>query len=195
MSKKILVAAFFMLGMFCIQNLTIAQDDPATDLKKENTEEDNKKTESETKGESSDQPEGIKMDDGILYGKLYDDGMEVVEFTELINNASEYKDKTVLVKGNVSDVCQKAGCWLILTDGSSSSRVTTLHNFLVPKDVAGTQAIVFGKFIEAELTEDQAKHYNEESTNPKNENDIKGTVKVFEIEADGIKILNSTDKN
>ncbi|MFZ1320107.1 MAG: DUF4920 domain-containing protein [Ignavibacteria bacterium] len=195
MFKKLLLAAFLSVGIFCIQNIASSQDDPATNDSKESKTEDIKKADTDATEEKSDQPEGIKMEDGILYGKNYEEGMEVVEFTDLMSNPSEYKDKTVLVKGNISEVCQKAGCWLVLSDGSNSSRVTTLHNFFVPKDATGSQVIVLGKFIEAELTEDQAKHYNEESNNPKADEDIKGTVKVFEIEADGVKILNTSDKN
>lgn len=198
MLKIIVTAALIVSGIFCFQNLTQAQNDPAGDVKEEKTTDS--KDEStvgslETKKESSDQPEGLKMEDGILYGKNYDTGVEAVEFSALMNNPSDYTGKTILITGNVSEVCQKMGCWLVLSDGSKSARVTTLHSFFVPKDVSGSQAVVFGKFIETELSEDMAKHYNEESNNPKNEDEIKGPEKVYEIEADGVKILFNSDKN
>jgi len=195
MFKKLILTAFLSVGIFCIQNIASSQNDPATNLSKESNTEESKKSESDVKEEKSDQPEGIKMEDGILYGKNYEDGMEVVEFTDLMSNPADYKDKTLLVKGNISEVCQKMGCWLVLSDGSKNARVTTLHSFFVPKDATGSQVIVFGKFIEAELTEDQAKHYNEESNKPMDETEIKGTSKVFEIEAEGVKILNISNKN
>lgn len=195
MFKKLMLTVFLTVGILCIQNIASSQDDPATNVSKESKTEESKKTDTDVTEEKSDQPEGIKMEDGILYGKNYEEGMEVVEFTDLMSNPAVYKDKTVLVKGNISEVCQKAGCWLVLSDGSNNARVTTLHNFFVPKDATGSQVIVIGKFIEAELTEDQAKHYNEESNKPMDESEIKGTSNVFEIEADGVKILNTSEKN
>ncbi|MBS1516977.1 MAG: DUF4920 domain-containing protein [Bacteroidetes bacterium] len=180
MFKKLFIAVLLLSGTFFIQNLTLAQDDSKT----------------ESKTEASDEPVGIKMEDGILYGKDYDHGMQIVEFSDLMKDADNNKDKTVLVKGDVTEVCQAMGCWMILSDGTNETRVTTLHNFFLPKDVAGTKAVVIGKFIETEISEDQAKHYNEESKNPKMKTeDIKGSSKVYEIEAVGIKILNPEDKN
>ncbi len=198
MFKKFILTAFIFSGLLFVQNFTIAQDDP-TESKTESTEKKSKDestvSPSVTKEESSEKPVGIKMEDGILYGKDYDHGMTVVEYSALMSNPSEYAGKTVIVKGNVSDVCQKAGCWIILSDGTNNTRVTTLHTFVVPKDIAGSQAVVIGKFIESELSEEMAKHYNEESVNKKDESEIKGSSKVFEIEADGIKVLNSVGNN
>ncbi|MBK8981507.1 MAG: DUF4920 domain-containing protein [Ignavibacteria bacterium] len=200
MIKKLLVILFIFSGFLFFQNDIHAQDDP-TESKTESTDKQSKSKDessvnpSVTKEESSETPAGIKMEDGILYGKDYDPGMTVVEYSTLMSNPSEYAGKIVIVKGNVSDVCQKAGCWIILSDGTNNTRVTTLHTFVVPKDISGSQAVVIGKFIEAELSEDMAKHYNEESVNKKDDSEIKGSSKVYEIEADGIKVLNTAGNN
>ncbi|HAY34068.1 MAG TPA: DUF4920 domain-containing protein [Ignavibacteria bacterium] len=198
MFKKLILTAFIFSGLLIVQNDTIAQDDP-TESKTESTDKKSKDEStvnpSVTNEESSEKPAGIKMEDGILYGKDYDPGMTVVEYSTLMSNPSEYAGKTVIVKGKVSDVCQKAGCWIILSDGTNNTRVTTLHTFVVPKDIAGSQAVVIGKFIENELSEEMAKHYNDESVNKKDESEIKGSSKVFEIEADGIKVLNTVGNN
>ncbi|MEP7145846.1 MAG: DUF4920 domain-containing protein [bacterium] len=140
----------------------------------------------------SDEPVGIKMTDGILYGKDYDGGMTIIEFSDLMKNSSDNNDKVVIVKGNVSEVCQEMGCWMIMSEGSNTVRIKTMHEFFLPKDIAGRKAVVIGKFKVTEITEEMARHYNEESKNPaiKTEN-IKGPQKVYEMEAMGIKILNS----
>ncbi|MBV6479820.1 MAG: hypothetical protein HGGPFJEG_02616 [Ignavibacteria bacterium] len=136
-----------------------------------------------------DSHEGIKMSDGILYGKDYDQSMSVITFDDLMKNAEQHNGKVVVVKGDVSEVCQKMGCWMTMTDGTNTVRVKTLHEFFLPKDIAGRNAVVVGTFNITEISEDDAKHYNEESSNPKNSDEIKGTQKGFEIDANGVKIL------
>lgn len=142
------------------------------------------------KGDVSDEPSGITMTDGILYGKDYDPTMTVIEFSELMKDPVMNDGKIVLIRGNVSEVCQNMGCWMTMTDGGNTARVLTMHEFLLPKDIAGRNAVVLGKFKVTEITEDEARHYNEESKNPKNADEIKGPQKTFEIEASCIKILN-----
>lgn len=138
------------------------------------------------------EPTGVVLSDGVLYGKDYDQSMTVIEFEDLLKSANDYDDKVVLVKGNVSEVCQKMGCWMTITSGSDQARVKTLHEFFLPKDIAGQKAIVIGTFKVTEISEEQARHYNDETKNPKvKSEEIKGPQKVYELEAMGIKILNS----
>ncbi|MEO8663985.1 MAG: DUF4920 domain-containing protein [Ignavibacteria bacterium] len=172
--KKISIAA---IALFLFSSISYSQHD-----------ENVKMLEKDAK--MSDEPVGIKMADGILYGKDYDASMEVLEFSDLIKNASANNDKIVIVKGNVSEVCQAMGCWIVMSEGSNSVRVKTLDEFFVPKDVAGSKAVVVGKFKMTVITEDLAKHYNDESKNPlMKTDDIKGPQKVYEMDAMGIKIL------
>ncbi len=138
------------------------------------------------------EPVGIILSDGVLYGKDYDQSMTIIEFEDLLKSANDYDDKVVLVKGNVSEVCQKMGCWMTMSGGSQEARVKTLHEFFLPKDIGGQEAVVIGTFKVTEISEEQARHYNDETKNPKVKSDeIKGPKKAYEIEAMGIKILNS----
>jgi hypothetical protein len=153
------------------------------------SQDDMKMTEKSEK--SSDEPSGIKMADGILYGKDYDPSMQVVEFSDFIKNVKDNDGKEVLIKGKVSEVCQAMGCWMIMSEGTNNVRVKTNHNFFLPKNIAGSNAIVIGTFKVTEISEEDAKHYNEESGNPSMKtDDIKGPQKAYEIDAFGIKILN-----
>lgn len=146
------------------------------------------------KHESDKSTEGIKMSDGTLYGKDYDVSMSVMDFTQLMSNPSDNDGKVILVKGDVAEVCQKMGCWLTMSDGTNTVRIKTLHEFFLPKDIAGKKAVVIGKFAVTEISEDQAKHYNDETNDPTTKTeDIKGPQKAFEIEAMGVKILNSPE--
>lgn len=174
--KKI---SIFTAGILLISTLSYSQDD-------------SKQMESEQmKGNhKSMEPVGVRMDDGMLYGKDYDHSMNVMTFSDLINSTADNNGKVIIVKGDISEVCQKMGCWMIMSDGTNSVRVKTLHEFFLPKDVAGRQAVVTGTFNITEITEDEAKHYQEESNKPgQKSEEIKGTQKAFEIDAMGIKIL------
>lgn len=143
------------------------------------------------KEHTSDEPAGIKMSDGMLYGKDYDASMNTITYGDLMGSTDANNNKVVLVKGTVAEVCQAMGCWMTMTDGSIETRVTTGHEFFLPKDIAGKEAVVIGTFKVTEISESQARHYNEETKNPKvKTEDIVGPQKVYEIEAMGIKILN-----
>ena len=77
----------------------------------------------------------------------------------------------------------------MISDGTNEVRVVTLHKFLLPKDCATNNTTVEGTFKVKEITEEQAKHYNDEAKNPKvKTEDIKGPQKVYMIEASGVLI-------
>lgn len=184
MPKSLLKIILFSISLMLAVSVSYSQDDTnagdPTDVKSD--------VKSEVK---KDAPVGINMDDGILYGKDYDHSMPVITFAELMSSADQNTGKTVVVKGDVSEVCQTMGCWMTMTDGTNTVRVKTLHEFFLPKDIAGRNVVVAGVFNITEISEEDAKHYNEESKNPKNPEEIKGPQKSFEIEAAGIKILNA----
>lgn len=169
----------FVFAIFLVSSVSYSQDDSQTLGNHE---------------KSTDEPVGIKMSDGTLYGKDYDPSMTMIEFAELISNPAENDGKMILVKGNVTEVCQAMGCWMTMSDGTNTARVKTGHNFLLPKDIAGSNAVVIGTFKVTEISEQDAKHYNDETKNPtvKTE-DITGPQKAIEIEAIGIKILNPAE--
>lgn len=145
---------------------------------------------------SNMEPVGTATADGILYGKDFDPGMTTITYGDLLKSADENNDKVILVKGMVSEVCQAMGCWMVMSDGSKSVRATTSHEFFLPKDIAGKEAVIYGKFKITEISEDDARHYNEESKNPVSNESIVGPQKVMEIDAIGIKILNTpSEKN
>jgi hypothetical protein len=140
--------------------------------------------------EKSSEPVGVKTDDGMLYGKSIDPKMTITEYADLMKDPNASNETVVVVRGNVSEVCQSMGCWMVLSDGTNNTRVKTGHEYLLPKDIAGQNAIVYGTFKVTEISEDDAKHYNEETKNPNvKTEDIRGPQKAFELEATGILIL------
>lgn len=152
-----------------------SQDDPSMDHGKK---------------EKSNEPVGLKTSDGMLYGQDYDVSMPVMDYGDLLKSADENNNKVIMVKGKVADVCQAMGCWMTMTDGAITTRATTSHKFALPKDIAGQEAVIIGTFKVTEISEEEARHYNEESKNPVANESIVGPQKVYEIDAIGIKILN-----
>ena len=72
--------------------------------------------------------------------------------------------QTVAVRAPAAEVCQSKGCWMVLTEGARSIRVTFQdYAFLVPKDVAGKTVVVEGVLSRRLLSADETKHYAEES--------------------------------
>lgn len=45
--------------------------------------------------------------------------------------------------GRVGKVCQKKGCWMMLTDGEAMVRVNTGYRYFLPTDASG-DAVVYG---------------------------------------------------
>lgn len=130
---------------------------------------------------------------------------DLVQLTEVFDNAAVYGDKWPRTKkahvnlvaalkqpeqflkgnhifsGNITRVCQKKGCWMILTDGEDFARVDfNNHSFFIPMDSIG-QATVYGRLLKKELSEEQRAHFAAEGSGelPK---------ESYEIVAESVKI-------
>ncbi|MEZ4823915.1 MAG: DUF4920 domain-containing protein [Ignavibacteria bacterium] len=145
-----------------------------------------------SKEEKSMEPVGVKTSAGMLYGNAIDESAKQLTYGDLLGNAESVNNTVVTVRGVVAEVCQAMGCWMVMTDGKTSVRATTGHNFFLPKDISGKEVIITGTFKMTEISEDDAKHYNEESSNPKDESEIVGPQQVYVIDATGIEVLDST---
>lgn len=132
--------------------------------------------------------EGKELADGTLYGNDIDGTQQVVKISDIFSNLEGSQNKTFVVEGTLTEVCQAMGCWTVITDGTNTIRAQTLHKYFLPKDIpSGSKVIVAGEFEIKEITEDQAKHFAEESG--KSTDDIKGPQKMYRIKATGIKVL------
>lgn len=94
--------------------------------------------------------------------KTYGKGITLTEAPLALADAVKRKDelagKDVLVKAEVTQVCQQMGCWLTLKDKDASVRVTFKdYSFTVPKDSAHRIATVQGKLIEKEISAAEAR--------------------------------------
>lgn len=113
-----------------------------------------------------------------------------VTHTAFLSDPGKYDGQTIMVEGPIADVCQKAGCWLVLADGDKSIRVRTkAHRFLVAKDSTGQTARIEGLVKSTKVDAKRVAHYESESVNKEIIPEKQATSdQVFELIASGISI-------
>ena len=92
---------------------------------------------------------------------------ESVTVAKLLDDPSSFVGKPLAVEGRVADVCQKAGCWMVVTDGARNMRVRMKdHGFSVAKDGAGRDCRVHGEVVEIAVDPETVAHFKSESAKP-----------------------------
>ena len=117
---------------------------------------------------------------------------ETMPIDKLLASGDKYVNKTVQVKGKITEVCQAMGCWVMLADPESGKAVRIKVNedeFTFPKDAAGKTAIAEGKFTKREMTKEQAiaaaKHEAEEQGKKFDPSKITAGGAVYQIQGSG----------
>ena len=115
-----------------------------------------------------------------------------VTSVDLLADPAKYAGETIMVEGRVADVCQKAGCWLVMAENDKSIRIRTkAHKFLVAKDGTGKVAKIEGTVRSHKVDPKRVAHYESESVNkeiiPEKQ---AGTEVVFEFVATGVAFKN-----
>lgn len=115
---------------------------------------------------------------------------------EIGANPAVYVGKLVQVKGKVTDLCQKAGCWMNLVDpaGGASIRIKVKDGEIVfPASAVGKTAVAEGKFVKIEMTREQAvaqaKHEAEENGRKFDPAAVTGPKTIYQIAGLGAVIL------
>jgi len=103
----------------------------------------------------------------IAAGQDYGAGLTLATVSPLpavLAAAERHTEQPVLVYGRISDVCQKKGCWTVLSDRDANVRVRFKdYGFFLPKDSSGKYAYVEGVVKIEMQSEKVAKHYASES--------------------------------
>ncbi len=99
---------------------------------------------------------------------------------------------TVQVRGKVTEVCEKMGCWMNLVDPATNVRVRIKvkdGEIVFPKEAIGKMAVAEGRSVKIELTREQAieraKHEAEENHKPFDPSSITGPVTIYQIQGTG----------
>ncbi|MBO6655810.1 MAG: DUF4920 domain-containing protein [Pseudomonadales bacterium] len=100
---------------------------------------------------------------------------------------SEQKQASQKISGQITEVCQKKGCFMVLSDGHQFARVTFKdYGFFVPIDSSSKDAVVYGQLTSKTLNPDQANHYEEDAGR---EGRYKEPVTEYSIVASSVVIL------
>ena len=103
----------------------------------------------------------------------------------LVAERETYLERTVAVSGTIHEVCQMAGCWLMLRalDGGDGVRVHVRRTesgeyaFTVPKDISGRHAVAYG--VVQPVDADAEAHY---------QHDAPGQAPMLNMVAAGVEI-------
>lgn len=103
-----------------------------------------------------------------LYGsKANNSKVKVIKLGDYIKGIKKHKGKTFRVRGRVADVCQKKGCWLMLTDGTNLMRVRFKgYSFFMPTNSKGYGVEVVGRGKPTTLSVGLLRHYAMDAGRP-----------------------------
>jgi hypothetical protein len=92
------------------------------------------------------------------YGELMPES-DPVSIAVAAQDPAAYAGKPMRFSGRITQVCQKQGCWLVLSAESGEFARVFMHDhtFSVPKDASG-EAVVYGTLSEKKLSAEEAAH-------------------------------------
>ncbi len=161
--------AFTIVGILFLINIGIAQ----------NTDKVTQLAEPVEKGENYE-----------VYGSEFPDDAQFFSSGYLVRNADIFKGQQVATQGIIKQVCQKKGCFFMLSAGEKNIRVTFKdYKFFVPTDAAGTKVQLTGIFRIKDISEDQAKHYAKDAGGDASK--VMGPQKEYNIVAASVKIIDA----
>ena len=134
------------------------------------------------------------IDDKDKYGKEIS-LKEKTKISDILSNPEDYLDKTVLVEGEVLDVCSMMGCWIELKSdvGEEKIKVKVKDGEIVfPEEAKGKNALVEGKVYKIELTVEEAVEYYQHQAEERGEefdpSTVTEAVTFFQIKGLGAEI-------
>lgn len=105
----------------------------------------------------------VQADGSHAYGAAMPAEPAPVALAAVLAAPAEHVGKPAKVSGRIGKVCQKAGCWMSLTEGDRQVRVVFGdHAFTIPTDTVG-EAVVYGVLEEKKISEDMARHLAEDA--------------------------------
>lgn len=103
-------------------------------------------------------------EEGTFYGETFDVPSTPLPTVGTVMADTALHGTDVILTGTILDVCQKKGCWIVVSDGTSQMRVTFRdYSFFMPTDSFNRTVIIRGVVTIETIDEETARHYAEES--------------------------------
>ncbi len=111
--------------------------------------------------------------------------------SEILAHPERYAGGPVLIRGRITDVCQRKGCWTVLADGDALLRIQFKdYGFFLPKDIRGQFALAEGEVRVETQSQKTARHYAKESLGG-DPDAIVGPQRVVAFTATGVRLVAS----
>jgi hypothetical protein len=112
---------------------------------------------------------------------------EVVPASTVMADPASYAGKPVRMEGELTEVCQKAGCWAVVRDDAGHSMRITMkdHSFGIDKDTQGRSCQVEGELVKKAVDPDKLAHFAEEGAK---EHPEAGKTEAWELVASGVAV-------
>ena len=117
---------------------------------------------------------------------------EKTSISSILEDPESFLDKTVLIEGEVLDVCPMMGCWMEIKsdDGERMIKVKVKDGEIVfPVEAKGKTALVEGTVYKIELTQEKAiqhfEHVAEEKGETFDPSTITGPMTIYQIKGLG----------
>ena len=111
---------------------------------------------------------------------------------ELPNLLKDSQPQTVKIKGTVTDVCPKMGCWLSLEMPDKSTVFVKMkdYGFFVPTDLKGKTVVMDAEARVLKTSVEELRHYAEDARKSQQEIDaIKAPKEEIRLTASGITVV------
>lgn len=107
--------------------------------------------------------------------------------SDILAAPKDFVGKTVLVEGEIGDVCTMAGCWMkLMSDKEGEIRIKVKDGEIVfPVEAKGHTALVEGTVYAIEFTQEEAveylKHMAEDAGKEFDESTVTGPMTIYQI--------------
>lgn len=126
------------------------------------------------------------------YGKDFDVQKAMTTQQAVAAVQEKGKMENVAVRGTITQVCQAEGCWMKIKNESGEDIFVKFvnHSFLVPKDIAGKNTVVFGTLSRKTVSVEERRHLAEDAgATPEQIKAITTPKEELRIDATGIKVM------
>lgn len=144
-----------------------------------------------SQGNSTDKNKDKKQWDETSFGEKIDEN-DAISMADLTKRMEQEDSVYTKVKGEITSVCQKKGCWMKMANKGGDDMMIQFkdYGFFVPKDLGGAKVVIRGYAKMETVDVKTLRHYAQDAGKSEDEiNNITEPKTKLAFLADGVKIL------